>query len=267
MQKPQILFIHGMWGTSKVWENYAPRFETAGYETSAVTLRLHDSPIAEPAPEGLGTTSLLDYVDDVVKTVDAMVEKGASAPVLVGHSMGGLIAQLVAARTDNVKAVIALTPAPPAGVFALKLSTIKIFKKILLTPRFWKKPTRLTWEAAYQGVYNGLPEAEAKQHFADNVWDSGRATFEIAFWTMDRTKAAKLDRDNINCPVLILSGADDLTVNASVVRASAKKYKGANAAKLTYENLPGYSHWVLGGAGWEKIADRCLDWLKLKANS
>ena len=257
MPKPHILFIHGMWGTPKVWEHFVPRFESAGCETSAVTLRHHDTLITEPAPEGLGTTSLLDYVDDVVATVNAM----KTAPVLIGHSMGGLIAQLVAARTDNVAGVIALTPAPPAGVFALKASTMKLFRKILFTPKFWKKPTRLTWEAAYQGVYHGLPEAEAREHYDDMVWESGRATFEIAFWTMDKTKATKLDRDNINCPVLIMSGAKDRTVNASVVRASAKKYKGDNAAKLEYVELPENSHWLLGEQGWEKVADRCLEFI------
>ncbi len=260
MSKPQILFIHGMWGTPKVWESFAPRFEAAGCETSAVTLRHHDRLITEPAPDGLGTTSLLDYVDDVVATVNDM----QVAPVLIGHSMGGLIAQLVAARTDNVAAVIALTPAPPAGVFALKASTMKLFRKILFTPKFWKKPTRLAWEDAYQGVYHGLPEAEARAHYADMVWESGRATFEIAFWTMDKTKAAKLDRDNIKCPVLIMSGAKDRTVNVSVVRASAKKYKGDNVSKVEYVELSEHTHWLLGEPGWEKVADRCLDWLESK---
>ncbi|MCF6197736.1 MAG: alpha/beta hydrolase, partial [Emcibacter sp.] len=181
--KSPVVFIHGMWGTPKVWNSYAPRFEAAGHTTHAVTLRHHTTSITKPAPEGLGTTSILDYVDDVVKTVEAMKE----APILIGHSMGGLIAQLVAARTDNIKAVIALTPGPPRGVFAVKFSSIKIFWKVLLTPGFWKKPTRVTWEAAYVGVYNGLSEAKAREQYGDNVWDSGRALFEIAFWAMDKT--------------------------------------------------------------------------------
>ena len=259
MQKPSVLFIHGMWGTPKVWEHFLPMFEKAGFTTSAVTLRHHDRLITEPAPDGLGTTSLLDYVDDVVTHVNAQ----QTAPVLVGHSMGGLIAQLVAARTDNIAAVIALTPAPPAGVLALKPTTMKIFRKILLSGKFWKKPTRLDWDAARYGLYHNLPEEEAREHYADMVWESGRATFEIAFWTMDKGKASKLDRENIKCPVLMISGGKDRTVNASVVKASAKRYKG----KAEYVELAEHSHWLLGEQGWEAVAARCIDWLDEHPNS
>ena len=252
MTKPPILFVHGMWGSPKIWENFQPVFENAGYETHAITLRHHTTPITEPAPEGLGTTSLLDYVDDVlakVRTLD-------TAPILVGHSMGGLLAQLVAARTD-IAAVIALTPAPPAGVLALKPTTLKTFRKILLGGKFWKNPTRLDWDAARYGLYHNLPEDEARHHYKDMVWESGRATYEIAFWTMDKTKASKLDRANIKCPVLMISGGKDRTVNASVVKASAKRYKG----KAQYVNLPEHSHWLIGEQGWENVADRCLDFI------
>ncbi len=253
MSRPAVLFIHGMWGTPKVWASFMPHFEAAGHVTDAVTLRHHTTLITEPPPEGLGTTSILDYVDDVVKTVNAL----ETAPVLIGHSMGGLVAQMVAARTDNVKAVIALTPAPPSGVFALKPSTLKLFRKILLTPGFWKKPVRLTWEAAHRGVYDGLSETKAREQFVGNVWDSGRAVFEIGFWLMDRSGATKLDENRVKCPVLIVAGAKDLTVNASVVKAAAKRYKG----RADYKEFADQSHWLLSAKGWEDVADYCLDWI------
>ena len=252
MTKPSVLFIHGMWGSPKLWENFVARFEATGYKTQCVTLRHHDKLITEPAPEGLGTTSLQDYVDDVVEVVNALDDK----PILVGHSMGGLIAQMVAARTD-IAAVIALTPAPPAGVLALKPSTIKVFRKILFSKKFWKNPTRLDWDAARYGLYHNLPEDEARAHYADMVWESGKATYEIAFWTLDRTKAAKLNRANIDCPVLMISGGKDRTVDASVVKASAKRYKG----KAEYVDLPEHSHWLIGEQGWENVVDRCLDFI------
>ncbi len=78
---------------------------------------------------------------------------------------------------------------------------------------------------------------------------------------MDKTKATKLDRDNINCPVLLMSGARNRTVNASVVRASAKKCKGKNADKVEYVELSNHTHWLLGEPGWENVADKCVVWL------
>ena len=251
--QPPVIFIHGMWGTGKVWEKIAPRFNAAGFSTNAITLRHHDTLITEPAPDGLGTTSLIDYVDDVLAVVDAM----DTPPVLVGHSMGGLIAQLVAARTDNVRAVIALTPGPPAGVFALKISTLALFRKILLARNFWKNPTRMDWQTAYNGLYHALPEAEAREHYADHVWESGRALFEIAFWLMDKTKAAKLDYENIKCPVLFVAGANDRIVSAAVVKTSAKRYKG----KADYVAFAELSHGLLSEPGWENVADKCMGWL------
>ena len=249
---PDILFIHGMWGTPKVWESFLPAFEKAGYRCEAVRLPFHDTLISETPNPHIGTASLRDYVEAVVGRVEAL----ETPPILIGHSMGGLIAQLVAARIP-VKAVIALTPAPPAGVFALKLSTLRIFRDILLTPKFWKKPTRPSYKAARYGVLHEISEEEARAHYQEMVWESGRATFEIAFWTLDKTKAARLEREKIDCPVLLISGGLDRIVPASVVKASARRYRG----KCDYKELKGHSHWLIGEAGHEQVAGLCMDWL------
>lgn len=252
-----ILFIHGMWGTPKVWENFAPAFEAAGYVCECLRLPFHDTLISETPNPNIGTASLRDYVDFVV----ARVSKTDTPPILVGHSMGGLIAQMVAAEVE-LAGVIALTPAPPAGVFALRPSTMRIFKNILLTPKFWKKPTCLGYKAARYGLLHTLSEADARAHYKDMVWESGRATFEIAFWTLDKSKAARLNRDKIRCPVLLVSGGQDRIVPTGVVKASARRYKG-RCDTICFED---HSHWLIGEAGYGQVADACIDWLSKRVS-
>jgi pimeloyl-ACP methyl ester carboxylesterase len=256
MSKPSVLFVHGMWGTAQVWENYQKHFAAAGVETRAITLRHHDRLISEQPPQELGTTSLADYVDDIVAEVDKCTE----APILIGHSMGGLLVQMVAARTQ-VRGVIALTPAPPSGVLALRPSTLKLFRRILFTWALWRKPTRLTYEEARFGLYHLLPEQEAQQHHAEMVWESGRATLEIAAWILDKNKTSAFAVEDIECPVLIMAGGLDRTVNEVVCAKAAKRYQG----RAKYHVWPDNGHWVLGEPGWQDIADHCLHWIADKA--
>ncbi len=253
MGKPPILFIHGMWGRAELWDQYRSRFEAAGHATHAITLRHHDTRIDQPAPAGLGQTSLTDYVEDILSDMRGMEE----APILIGHSMGGLLAQLVAARTEHVRAVIGLTPGPPAGVFAISPRTLNVFRDILLTPAFWKKPTRLSFSRARYGLLHNMSPEAARQLYQEMVWESGRATAEIAFWLFDKSRASRVEPEKIPCPVLLLSGEKDRTVSPGVVRAAVKRYKGA----CDYRQLAGHSHWVLGEEGWEDIADLCLEWI------
>lgn len=252
-QKPPVLFIHGMWGSANVWQKYVSRFEAQGYETRAITLRHHEVTIDQPAPDGAEKVGLQDHVDDILEIIASY----ETPPILIGHSMGGLLVQLAAAKTDHVHAVIGICPAPPAGVFALKLSAIKLFSEILFTPMFWKKATKVSYEKARFGFFHTLSEEEAREYYKDLRWDSGKTVTEIAFWIFDRAKASKLDETAIGCPVLLLSGEIDRTVVASVVAASAKRYKG----QCDYEELPGHSHWPLVEKGWEKVADKCIGWL------
>jgi len=253
MSKPPILFVHGMWGNGTVWENYQKRFESLGYKTSALTLRHHGTAFGDPAPKGLGTTSLLDYVDDIMAAIGEMSE----APILIGHSMGGLLAQITAAKTNKVRAVIALTPAPPAGVFALKLSTLKSFRRILLTWGWWRKPTFPTLAEKKYSLLNKMSDEDAKEIYAHTQWESGRATFEVAMWTLDKRKASRINYSAIKCPVLIISAAHDRVVHGSVCKKVLAKYEG----KADYIHLPENAHWVLGEKGWEDIVDKCAVWL------
>src|SRR5579871_4991619 len=117
------LLIHGMWATPAVWVNWRQFLEGHGWRVEVPALRHHDAPPLEP-PAALGTTSLADYVDDLA----AMIERLPEPPVIIGHSMGGLIALLLCARGLG-RAGVLLTPAPPSGVFAIRPSNLRAFKR------------------------------------------------------------------------------------------------------------------------------------------
>ncbi len=246
-----IVMIHGMGCTGKVWKTYAGFFESRGWTVITPTLRHHDIAPGDPPPAALGATSLLDYAADLEAEIRALDE----TPVLMGHSMGGLLTQMLAAR-GAARAAILITPAAPAGVMAVKASVMRIFARQILTWGFWRKPGKFNWKEMRYGIFNRLPEDEARALFADAVWESGRAAREIAFWLLDPRRAARVDASAVTCPVLTLGATHDRITPASVVRQVAKRYGGG-----TYKEFPDHGHWVLSGPGWQTVAGFAADWL------
>jgi len=244
--------IHGMWGGSWYWENYKQFFEEQGYHCVTPTLRFHDVDPNEPPHPQLGTTSLLDYAEDL----EQEIVKLDTTPVLMGHSMGGLLAQILGSR-GLAKALVLLTPASPSGIMALKLSAIRGFGSGLTKWGFWKKPMRQTFDEAVYSTLQRLPVAEQKEVFSRFVYESGRAACEIGFWFLDRKGAGKVDESRVTCPVLVIAGAQDRITPASVVRKVAHKYK----AVATYREFANHAHWVVSEPGWPEIAEYIANWL------
>lgn len=247
-----IVMIHGMWGGGWYWENFKHFFEEKGYQCHTPTLRYHDiDPKGKPDPR-LGTISLIDYAQDLEEYIDNFDEK----PFLMGHSMGGLLAQILGAR-GLAKGLVLLTPASPSGINALKYSVIKSFWSILTSWGFWRNPHRLSPNAAEYAACHLLPEEDQKALYERLVYESGRAAFEIGFWLLDAKGASKVDKSKVTCPVLVVSGAEDRLTPASVVQKVANKYRAVS----TYKEFDNHAHWVIGEPGWEKIAQFVSDWL------
>jgi len=245
--------IHGMWGGSWYWENYKRFFEAKGYQCITPTLRFHDvAPEELPNPQ-LGTTSLLDYVEDLEKEIHQL----DALPILMGHSMGGLLAQMLGSR-GLAKALVLLTPASPRGINALTPSVIRSFWSGLTKWGFWRKPLRQTFNEAIYSMLQLLPVEEQKKIFDRFVCESGRAAFEIGFWFLDRKRASRVDEANVTCPMLVVAGGRDRITPASVVRKVAAKY----IAVSTYKEFPNHAHWVIGEPHWQEVAEHVSHWLE-----
>jgi len=249
-----IMMIHGMWCSGWHWSNYETYFKAKGYTCITPTLRYHNIDPKDPPPPKLGTISLLDYAEDLEKLIQKMDQK----PIVMGHSMGGLLAQILASR-GLAKSLVLLTPASPSGINALRFSVIKSFWSILTTWGFWKNSHRLSFDMAVYSMLNLLPVQEQKAVYEKCVYESGRAASEIGLWMFDPRDSSKVDESKVTCPVLVVCGTRDKITPACVVRNVAKKYKSS-----TYKEFENHAHWVIGEPGWEKIAEFIFDWLKLR---
>jgi non-heme chloroperoxidase len=248
-----IFMIHGMWGGPWVWKNYKTFFETKGYHCVTPTLRFHDmNPDDSPDPQ-LGTVSLLDYASDLEKEIKQLDEK----PIIMGHSMGGLLAQILGSR-GLAKSLVLITPVAPSGINCLKFSVIKTFWGMTTTWGWWKKPNRISYDSAVYGIIQLVPPEQQKEIYSKLVYESGRAAFEIGWWLFDSTDASKVNESDVTCPVLVIAGKEDRLVPPSVVKKVAKKYESVS----TYLEFDNHAHFVLSEPNWEVIAESVDSWLK-----
>jgi non-heme chloroperoxidase len=246
-KKPPVVMIHGAFAGPWVWDGFAEKFRAAGYAVHAPWLRHHDKPSAS-----LGQTGLGDYADDLALFLDGLTE----APILVGHSMGGLLAQMLACRR-NVQAAILLAPSAPWGVPPSTLLEIASAQAMLLNVGFWNSVLKPDEHIAGRHALDRLAPAEREAVWARFVPESGRAVFQVIHWGLDMTRASEVDAGRIACPLLVLAGGEDRVNPPATVERVAALY-GSRAA---YEKFSGMSHWLPGEPGWEKVAGRALNWL------
>ncbi len=248
-----VFMIHGMFGGSWYWGNFKTYFEERGYDCVVPTLRYHDVPPDSSPDPRLGTTGLLDYAADLEKEIKRLKEP----PIVMGHSMGGLLSQILGSR-GLAKALVLLTPAAPAGILPIRPSVMRTFMEVMIRPGFWTKPFRLSPKTVAYSITNLKTPTEQKAIYNKLVYESGRALYQLGLWFLDSTKSSAVDREKVKCPVLVISGKDDRIVPASVVKQVAIKY-GDLADYREYEN---HAHWLIDEQGWEDIADDIDNWLR-----
>lgn len=251
--KKTLFLIHGMWGegASWYWENYCSFFKKKGYKCITPTLRYHDMEPGSKPHERLGRTSVLDYAEDLEKEISKLKEK----PIIIGHSMGGLLAQILASR-GLASAIVLVNSAPPRGILVLTLSVLRSFTGVISKWKFWTKPMRLSYKKSVYSLLHLLPEEERKDVFSHFVYESGRAAGEIGFWLFDRRKASHVDSESVTCPVLILSGEKDNINPASMMGKIARRYPHA-----TWKKFSNHAHWMMGEPGWEEPAGYIDQWI------
>lgn len=248
-KKPIIVMIHGGFCGPWAWDGFAARFRDQGYEVLAPALRHHDG--AKP-PQALATTSLTDYAADLEKLIAGL----DAPPVLVGHSLGGLLAQMLAART-KIAAAVMLAPSAPWGVPPSTLFEIGAAHGLMLRVGFWNTILEPSYAVAAAHSLDRCAKSEREEIFRRFVPESGRATFETMHWALDMARASEVDVRKVTCPLLFLAGESDRISPPGTVERAAALYTG----RADYETMPGMSHWLVGEPGWEAVCDRALAWL------
>lgn len=245
-----FLFIHGMWERPACWDYVIERLETRDFMCFPLHL-LHHYEGVDISKTNLGTTSLLDYVENLeIQIADIRVRFPKHNIILVGHSMGGLLAQMLMSRTPEVfSGGILFTPAPPAGIWSLRLSTLRCFSEELFKWGCWRKPFLLSREKFIYAMYENVDKTRREEIISHLQKESGRAAFEIGFWQLDLIArifsgkgfrpAAAVDF-SLNKKLLFVGAEKDTITPASVVRKTARMYPNAR-----YEEIKNASHFIL----------------------
>ena len=245
-----VVMIHGAFCGAWAFANWRAFYEARGFSVETPNLRHHGS--QQEAFRSLAGVGIGDYVSDL----RGLIGRLDAAPVLIGHSLGGLVAQMLAAR-GGVRALVLLAPLAPSGIFP---STA--FEWLALHALYWhgafrKKVLPPHHSIAAAHAFDLVPEPE-RQRFLDRlVPESGRAIFEAMHWMLDSGQASFVDRLSVTCPILCISGARDRIVSPATVRRIARRYGG----RARYEQLRDHGHWLPGEPGWERIAAGALTWL------
>jgi pimeloyl-ACP methyl ester carboxylesterase len=174
----------------------------------------------------------------------------------MGHSMGGLLAQMLAAK-GLARACVLLAPSAPWGVLPSTMFEIAAAQTLLATGDYWNGVIRPNFEIAAAHSLDRIPAAERKAVYARFVPESGRATFEVMQWSFDLKRASHVTARAVTCPILCLVGSGDKINPPSTVSRVAARYHG----RARFEEVEGHSHWLIDEPGWEKLAARSMEWL------
>ncbi|MEP9360246.1 alpha/beta hydrolase [Sphingomonas sp. KR3-1] len=253
-----VMLIHGAWLTPSSWDRFRQRFEAAGMTVVAPPWPYLDRPVDElrraPDPR-LGALGLTEIVDHYAALIAAMPQP----PILIGHSFGGLIAQLLADRGLGA-AVVAIDPAPPFGVPAHPLA-IWTSLPVFLAWNGWNRVLRMSLKGFSTGFAQTLPAAEKPYAWEKFIVPTpGRIFFQALLGIGSRLRWDNPDRP----PLMLIAGGKDRTVPAAMVRANYRKYL-RSPADTAFHEFPGRSHWLCNEDGWEEVADRALSWARTAA--
>jgi pimeloyl-ACP methyl ester carboxylesterase len=246
-----VVLIHGNWGRGEQWASARAAFEERGYTVHTPTLRYHELPPNEGATK-IASLSLRDYTDDLVTFVNTL----NSPPLLVGHSMGGLLAQLVAARIRHV-GLVAACPAPAAGILGTTPTNLRMSLPFFLRPRPWAKPVYPPrFDRFQRWVANTQTEDIGRGIYDDLVCESGRVNWEMLLAAVRLSGATVVDYAAVTTPVLVIGGEYDGIVPARVVRQTAARYQCATHVEISRSD-----HMVFWGAALPLTMGHIDAWL------
>jgi non-heme chloroperoxidase len=255
-----VVFIHGLWLLPSSWDRWATVFEEAGY--TPLTPGWPDDPQtveeANADPEVFAHKSVGQVADHFGEVIATLGKK----PAIIGHSFGGLLAQILAGRglaTGNV----AVDPAPFRGVLPLPISALKSARRVLGNPANRNRAVPLTYEQFRFGFANAVSEDEAKELYSTfAVPASGVPIFQAATANLNPWTEAKVNSKNPDRgPLLITSGEKDHTVPWAIANATYKK-QARNESVTEITEIPNRGHALTIDSGWREVADTALRFIK-----
>jgi len=261
--KRPIVLIHGLWMTPLSWENWVERYTSEGYPVIARSwpgmegdieeLRRNPSAIAT-----VGVTDVVDHYEAIIRGLD-------TPPIIMGHSFGGLVTQILLDRGLGA-AGVAIAPAPVKGILLLPFSTLKVSFPALSNPAHNHQAEALTPEQFHYAFTNTLSEEKSLEVYNRYaVPGPDHVLFQAAFANFNPHAATAVNFQNdTRAPLLLIAGGRDHVVPVSVVKANYELYRKSKAV-TDFKEYPERTHYTLGQAGWEEVADDALAWAESHA--
>ncbi|HSD08935.1 alpha/beta hydrolase [Flavobacterium sp.] len=256
-----ILFITGAFVSNKCWDEWATFFESKGFKTSAPPWPYKDAPAQvlrerhpDPQVASLRLAQLIQYFENIV-------QKLPQKPIVIGHSIGGLVAQILLQR-NLVSSAIAIHSVPPQGIMTFKFSFLKAGWGPLGFFTSTKKTFLMSFSQWQYAFTNGMPEEWQETAYCAYAIPESKLIVRDTI-----TAVAKVDFTAPHKPLLLVAGSTDHTIPESLNLSNYKKYSDKNSI-TEFKVFQGRNHFVLGQPGWQEIATYIHNWIiKLPANS
>lgn len=256
-----VVLIHGLWVLPSSWANWAEFFKKAGY--APLTPDWPDDPEtveqARANPDLFAKKTLKQIGDHTAEVISGLTKK----PAVMGHSTGGLLAQILAGRGLSA-ATVAIDPGPFRGVLPLPVSTIKVSAPVISNPLNRGRAVTLSFDQFRYGWTNAIEsDDEAKRLYDEfHVAGSAVALMQMANANLNPWTEAKVDTKNPDRgPLLIIDGEKDHTVPWAIANASYKRQK-RNPAVTEIKQIPNRGHSLTIDSGWQEVAQVTLDFVK-----
>jgi non-heme chloroperoxidase len=255
-----VVFIHGLWLLPSSWANWADFFQQAGY--APLTPDWPDDPPtvqeARANPEVLAKKTLEQIADHTTEIINRLAKK----PAMIGHSTGGLLAQMLAGRGLSA-ATVAIDPGVFRGVLPLPASVLKGVGPFLVNPRTRGRAITLTFDQFKYGWANALDEQDAQELYDTfHVAGSGIALVQMGSANLNPWTEAKVDTKNPDRgPLLIIDGEKDHTVPWAIAHAAYKRQR-RNPGVTEIVKIPNRGHSLTIDHGWGEVAQTALEFLK-----
>ena len=255
-----VVFIHGLWLHATSWQPWTELFAAAGYLPTAPGWP-HEPPTVEEARKNPSAVANLS-IDDVTHHYAELIARLDQAPILIGHSFGGLFAEKLLGQGVG-KAAVAIDPAQIKGVLPLPLAQLRSGLPALANPANLRRSVSLTKKEFRFGFGNALTEEESDElHERWTIPSPARPLFQAAAANFVMHSQAAVDIANSDRgPLLLISGTADHTVPDVVTRSTLKQYRDSSAV-TELQQFEGRGHSLTIDGGWREVAEAILTWLK-----
>jgi non-heme chloroperoxidase len=255
-----VVFVHGLWLLPSSWDRWARLFEEAGF--TALTPGWPDDPDTVAEANAHPEVMAHKTVGQVADHFDQIARGLKKKPAIIGHSFGGLLAQILAGRGLSA-GTVAIDPAPFRGVLPLPLSALKSAWPVLGNPANRSRAIPLTYEQFRFGFANAVGESEAKELYETfAVPASGAPLFQAAAANLNPWTEAAVDVENPHRgPLLIIDGEKDNTVPWAIANASFHQQQ-KNPGVTEIVMIPNRGHALTIDSGWREVADTALAFIK-----